>query len=209
MSATAASAPGRRRAESERRRQAILDAARRCYGKLGYAGATVGTIAREAGVSNGLLYQFFRGKEHLFEVVIEELHRDWVRAMLPRDADDGSAAEALGGMFRRSVAFCRSHPLLPALLSNDQDLQLERLRRSVGGRRIDAYRDHVAGLIRRGIEAGEFQPDLDVTSTADVVCQLQVDYSARAYRRDPAFPSGPEIVDAAVRLVLDALRVRA
>ena len=111
-------------------------------------------------------------------------------------------------MFRRSVEFCRSNPLLPALLSNDQDLQLERLRRSVGGRRIDAYRDHVAGLIRRGIEAGEFQPDLDVTSTADVVCQLQVDYSARAYRRDPAFPSGPEIVDAAVRLVLDALRVR-
>ena len=208
MTSATDTSTSRRQLESERRRQAILDAARRCYGRLGFTRATVGTIAREAGVSNGLLYQFFRNKEHLFEVVIDELHRDWVRAMVPREPDAGTATEALEGMFRRSVEFCRTNPLLPALLSNDQDLQLERLRRNVGSRRIDAYRDHVAGLIQRGVDAGEFQPDLDVASTADVVCQLQVDYSSRAYRRDPAFPSGPAIVDAAVRLVLDALRAR-
>ena len=75
-----------RRARSEERRRRILEAARACFGRNGYAGATVEAIAAEAGVSNGLLYQFFRNKDHLLLVVLEDLIRDWVRAMVPRDA---------------------------------------------------------------------------------------------------------------------------
>jgi AcrR family transcriptional regulator len=196
---------GRRRRESERRRQAILDAARRAFGRLGFAGATVEAIAREAGVSNGLLYQFFRNKEHLFEVVVDELLRDWIRAMLPRDDAPSTALEALERMFRRSVAFCRTNPLLPALLTRDQLLQLSRFS-DVGARRTDAHREHVAALLARGVATGELRPDLDVEATADVICQLQVDYSTRAYQRDPRFPATPRVVDAAVRFVLDAVR---
>ena len=70
-SAAAVPGAGRRREESARRRQSILEAARRCFGRDGYAGATVALIAEEAGVSNGLLYQFFRNKDHLLEVVLK------------------------------------------------------------------------------------------------------------------------------------------
>lgn len=196
---------GRRRRESERRRRAILDAARRAFGHHGFAGATVEAIAREAGVSNGLLYQFFRNKEHLFEVVVDELIRDWIRAMLPREDAAPSAAAALERMFRRSVEFCRTNPLLPALLTRDQVLQLSRFS-DVGARRAEAHREHVAAILRRGIAEGEVRPDLDVEAAADVICQLQVDYSTRAYQRDPGFPATPRVVDAAVRFVLDAVR---
>ena len=41
-------------------------------------------------------------------------------------------------------------------------------------------------------------PWANQASVADVICQLQSDYSGRAYRRDPAFPDSPEIIDAAV-----------
>ena len=105
---------GRRQEESEQRRQRILESARRCFGQQGYAGATVAVIAEQAGVSNGLLYQFFSSKKDLFEVVLKELVGDWVRAMVPRNPAEESAATALEGMFRRSVAFCRTNPLLPA-----------------------------------------------------------------------------------------------
>lgn len=196
---------GRRRRESERRRRAILEAARRAFGQHGFAGATVGAIAREAGVSNGLLYQFFRNKEHLFEVVVDELIRDWIRAMLPREEAPASACEALERMFRRSVAFCRTNPLLPALLTRDQLLQLSRFS-DVGSRRTEAHREHVAALLERGVAGGELRADLDVEATADVICQLQVDYSTRAYQRDPHFPASPRVVDAAVRFMLDAVR---
>ncbi len=193
---------GRRREESERRRKSIILAARACLGEMGHAGATVTAIAKRAGVSNGLLYQFFRNKEELFEKVLAEVVRDWVREMVPREGESASAA--LEGMFRRSVVFCRETPLLPALLRQDPELKLGQVE-AVGSHRIEPHRKLVADLLKRGIEAGEFRNDLDVFATADVICQLQAGYSGRAYRRDTRFPDDPRIVDAAVRLIRDAV----
>ncbi len=195
--------PGRQEL-SERRRQRILEAARACFGEAGFAGATIGRIAERAGVSNGLLYRHFRNKEHLFEVVLSAIIRDWVRAMVP-SGEDEPAGDALEGMFRRSVAFCRDHPLLPALLRGDRELQLTRIG-SASRDRVQPHRDLVASILRRGIAAGELRGDLDVPSVADVICQLQSDYSARAYRRDPAFPDTPAIIDAAVAMIRNAGR---
>jgi AcrR family transcriptional regulator len=202
--AVPSSPPGRRRRESEERRQRILEAARRIVGARGFAGATVEAIAAEAGVSNGLLYQFFRNKEHLVEVVLRELVRDWVRAMVPREGPALGAAEALEVMLRRSVAFCRTNPLLPALLTGDRALQLQRFAEASAGR-VQPHRELVASILRRGMASGELRGDLDVASVADIICQIHAVYSARAYRRDPAFPDSPELVDAAVAFIRAAV----
>ncbi len=189
---------GSRQQKSEARRQSILAAARKCFGESGFAGATVGAMAKQAGVSNGLLYQFFRNKDHLLEVVLEEVIRDWVRAMVPRESE--SAGEALEGMFRRSVEFCRTHRLLPALLVGEQELKLGRVSEASADR-VQPHRDLVASLLQRGIDSGEFRAELDVPAVADVICQLQADYSGRAYRRDPRYPDSPAIIDAAVGFI--------
>jgi AcrR family transcriptional regulator len=197
---------GRRRLESRARRQRILEAARQCFGEAGFQGATIEAIAAAAGVSNGLLYQFIRSKEELFEVVVEELMRDWVRALVPRgDAAQAPAGARLETMLRGSVEFCRSNPLLPALLIRDRTLQLERFK-NLTSERLYAYRDLVARVLREGVAAGEFRADLDAASVADIVCQLQAEYSSRAYRQDPMFPSSPALIDALVRFIHDALR---
>jgi AcrR family transcriptional regulator len=198
---------GRRREASERRRQSILDAARTCFGRDGYAGATVARIAEEARVSNGLLYQFFRNKDELLEVVLKEVVRDWVRALVPREHEREQPALALEQMFRRSVEFCATNPLLPALLSSDPSLQLQRISVAAEGR-LDAHRELIASILERGIELGEFQADLDVGSVADLISQLTADYSRRAYVPNPDFPVTPKIVDAGVRFILDAVRAR-
>ena len=57
----------------------------------------------------------------------------------------------------------------------------------------------------RGIEVGEFRAEVDVTATADVICQLQSDYSGRAYRNDARFPDDPRIIDAAVAMIRAAV----
>jgi len=197
-----------RRLGSEERRRRILQAARACFGQLGFAGATVEAIAAQAGVSNGLLYQFFKNKEHLFEVVLEELLRDWVRAMLPRgDHEAQTASQKLELMLRRSVAFCRSHPLLPALMSGDQALQLQRVRRAAANR-VQPHRDLVASILREGIGSGEFRHDLDVASAADIICLLHAEYAGRFYRNDPNFPARPALVEEAIRFVRAAVASR-
>lgn len=194
-----------RKASSEERRRRVLGAARTCFGEAGFAGATITAIAQRAGVSNGLLYQFYRSKEELFGVVLREIIGDWVHAMVPRDRERETPSQTLEGMFRRSVEFCRRHPLLPALLRGDEGLQLSRIREA-GRDRVQPHRDLIASLLRRGIATGELKRDLDIASVADIICQLQADYSARAYRRDPGYPDAPEIIDAAARFILDAVR---
>ena len=194
---------GRRQEESERRRQSILEAARRCFGTEGYAGATVARIAEEAGVSHGLLYQFFDSKDDLFDVVLQDVIRDWVREMVPADPDE-PAADALEGMLRRSVQFCRTNPLLPAVMAKDPALRLQRLSPAAADR-VEPHRELVASILRRGIDAGELRSDLDVKAVADLICQLQAEYSRRAYTRDPRYPVGPRVLDAVARFVRDAV----
>ena len=57
--------------DSTKRRQ-ILDGARRVFLDLGFDGASMGEIARAAGVSKGTLYVYFADKCGLFETIVEE-----------------------------------------------------------------------------------------------------------------------------------------
>jgi AcrR family transcriptional regulator len=58
-------------ADSSKRRQ-IIDGARKVFMDLGFDGASMGEIARAAGVSKGTLYVYFADKNALFEAIVEE-----------------------------------------------------------------------------------------------------------------------------------------
>ena len=57
--------------DSSKRRQ-ILDGASKVFMDLGFDGASMGEIARAAGVSKGTLYVYFADKNRLFEAIVEE-----------------------------------------------------------------------------------------------------------------------------------------
>jgi AcrR family transcriptional regulator len=57
--------------DSSKRRQ-ILDGASKVFMDLGFDGASMGEIARAAGVSKGTLYVYFADKSRLFEAIVEE-----------------------------------------------------------------------------------------------------------------------------------------
>ena len=57
--------------DSSKRRQ-ILEGARKVFMDLGFDGASMGEIARAAGVSKGTLYVYFADKCGLFETIVEE-----------------------------------------------------------------------------------------------------------------------------------------
>ena len=58
-------------ADSAKRRQ-IIDGARKVFLDLGFDGASMGEIARAAGVSKGTLYVYFADKYRLFEAIVEQ-----------------------------------------------------------------------------------------------------------------------------------------
>ena len=57
----------------EQRLEKILDAATQVFLEEGYGSATIGTIARKAGVAKRTIYQHFGGKDKLFGGVIHRL----------------------------------------------------------------------------------------------------------------------------------------
>lgn len=65
MSRPAPSRPAFRRAEPDARRQSLIEAAARVLAREGAAGASVRTIALEAGVSPGLVNHYFAGIDAL------------------------------------------------------------------------------------------------------------------------------------------------
>src|SRR5882757_7804127 len=58
--------------EDNSKRRQILDGARKVFLDLGFDGASMGEIARSAGVSKGTLYVYFADKSRLFEAIVEE-----------------------------------------------------------------------------------------------------------------------------------------
>ncbi|WP_424808421.1 TetR/AcrR family transcriptional regulator [Rhodococcus sp. 27YEA15] len=62
----------RPRTRSEEKRQAIVDAARKVFGREGFARTSIDAVATEAGVSTRTIYNHYAGKDQLFASVIEE-----------------------------------------------------------------------------------------------------------------------------------------
>lgn len=56
----------------EDRREQIIKAAMRVFAQKGYARATNRDVAREAGITTGLIYYYFESKEALLKAVLEE-----------------------------------------------------------------------------------------------------------------------------------------
>jgi AcrR family transcriptional regulator len=70
-----------RRREADRRD--LLAAAERVFTRLGYAGASVRDIAREAGISVGGVYQLVASKDELYVAVLEAVWADYFAALEP------------------------------------------------------------------------------------------------------------------------------
>src|SRR5687768_11266246 len=88
--------------------QRILDAARETFARLGYDGASVRAIAETAGVAQGLMYNYFGGKDDLLRAVFREGTRDVAAALAPPD-EDCTPQQQLELFIRRSFWILDEH----------------------------------------------------------------------------------------------------
>lgn len=87
-------ASGRLSPETDKRRQ-ILEGARAVFLTAGFDGASMGEIARVAGVSKGTLYVYFDSKERLFEALTIAERQGLAETLFRLDADDPDVAGVL------------------------------------------------------------------------------------------------------------------
>jgi AcrR family transcriptional regulator len=75
------------------KRAQIIDGARRMFLAQGFDAASMGAIAREAGVSKGTLYVYFKSKEELFEAIVEDQCRAQAEEIFSLDREAPIASE--------------------------------------------------------------------------------------------------------------------
>jgi AcrR family transcriptional regulator len=112
----------------------VLRAAARIFGRAGYSGATLAAVAREAGVSPGLLRRRFDSKAELLlsaqRATFRQLHQRIVERARHGERGVESALDALDGMWGSVRELRAGAPFLVELLSlaDRDDPTGERLR---------------------------------------------------------------------------------
>jgi AcrR family transcriptional regulator len=95
------------REDGAKRRQ-ILNGAREVFLAMGFDAASMGEIARRAGVSKGTLYVYFTSKEQLFEAVTHEERAAQFECLFRFDTTDHDVGAALTRLGRGLCKFlCR------------------------------------------------------------------------------------------------------
>jgi AcrR family transcriptional regulator len=97
-----------------KKRQQIMEGARRLFLAQGFDAASMNSIALEAGVSKGTLYVYFKSKEELFEVIVEEQCGEQAKQLFDFDKDEDIKV-VLTRLGRELVRFLCQPGVVPSL----------------------------------------------------------------------------------------------
>lgn len=155
----------------ERTRQRILHAAAQCFAASGFSRATVEQIAAAAGVSKGIVYHHFRGKEVILEALREQTLEEWSRAsgIAEHARCSGSVLAGVERSLRGSLDYAKSNPLVRALFRLDPQVVLGLHSSAAVQRSVAETRAQMVDAMRAGIASGELRADLDPERAADLL----------------------------------------
>jgi TetR/AcrR family transcriptional regulator len=166
MSAIEPAKPIRTRLTAPERKAALLDCACRVFGEGSYRGTTTAEIAREAGVTEPILYRHFDSKRELYLACLTEAW-DRVRTIWDEAVDTEpdpalwhtAMVRAWRASEQRAVI---SHLWLQALVEASEDPVIGEYMRD-HMRQAHAY---IADVLRRSQRAGGVLPERDVEAEA-------------------------------------------
>jgi TetR/AcrR family transcriptional regulator, cholesterol catabolism regulator len=128
----------------------------RLFAAHGYAATGIRDVARDAGVTTAALYHYMGGKQDLLLMIMRdgmhgliELARDWQK-------QSGSPPEELAALARAHIIF-NGRNLLDAYVGDTEIRSLDDANRARIVKIRDQYEELWAGVIRRGVESGDFR----------------------------------------------------
>ena len=180
----------------------ILEAACDLIAADGIDEVRIARVATRAGASTALVHHYFSTREELLEqALIHSFERAGEDRFGQAPAREEGATEGLA----RAIGDC-----LPLAGTQEREwvlwveLWLRAVRdpglRPVAARLYGRYRKWIAGLIRAGVDDGEFRSEVDPEAVADLAMALLDGAGIRAMLDDPAMD-----VEAARALVADRL----
>ena len=153
----------RPRLSAAERREAVLGAACRAFFEAGYRGATTAGIAREAGISEPILYRHFGSKRDLYIACLDEAWRS-LRAFAEEAMakDPGRCLGKIADGYMKKRGGLRLVDLWVQALNETADPAIAKAVR----RQIREVHDFFADVIRRGQAEGAIHRERDPEAEA-------------------------------------------
>ncbi|HXG75745.1 MAG TPA: TetR/AcrR family transcriptional regulator [Gaiellaceae bacterium] len=150
---------GTTRLPAAERRRALVEAGLRVFGTGSYAGATTAEIAREAGVTEPVLYRHFASKRDLYIACLEEIWqrvRGHVEEKIARLGPE-EGWRSISPATLREMKVTAPSLWMQALTEAGEDEEIRRYLR----RHLREVHDFFADVLRRVQAAGGVHPDRD------------------------------------------------
>jgi TetR/AcrR family transcriptional regulator len=142
-------------------RDAILDAAIRCFAAKGYAAATIKDLASEAQVNSALLYYYFVDKQTLYRETLRHVAQQLSDAAGRRLDGDLAPDQAIRRFVQQQAEFLIANPHVPRLMLRELLEHTGRHAEAAIVSLIGGVFKTLCDVIRRGQEEGIFRPDVD------------------------------------------------
>jgi AcrR family transcriptional regulator len=148
-----------KRLTAEARRQAVLETACRVFSRSSYRGATTAEIAREAGISEPILYRHFGSKRDLYLACLDEAW-DSFRAVC-ENAVAADPEKCLGAIADAYMAKSKKIRVIDLWIQALNEASEDRVIAAAVRKQIREVHDFFADVIRDGQERGVIHPERD------------------------------------------------
>jgi len=193
----------------ERRRQQILEAAKRVFAEKGFGAATLKDIIEEAGMSRGWIYLYYPTKEEIFEALLDHQDADHERYLAGLEASSTSVWELISASYSMRLnewASSSDRGLMPAFYEYFLVGWRDEARRELLRRRYEKGIVQFAGLLQTGIDRGEFNPVLGVLDISRLAASFQEGIVTHTYAVGAAKANSPMQIEALLDYLKSLLR---
>ena len=195
----------------EDRREQIIDAAMRVFAQKGFSKSTNKDVAREAGITTGLIYYYFESKEALLKAVLEERSPLQVVTTITQEMLELPPEVFMPMLIKRVLDIVESEQflgiirvMLPEILHNPEVAPL-----------LNGFVQRVLGFIRSylriQVERGTLRADLNPDITIHTLIGSMVTLvGRRQFLHDPQVTkyTHEEIAQSVVATILQGIQAR-
>lgn len=142
----------------EARRRQIVDTAIRTIADRGYSQTSLAEIARQAGISKGVISYHFEGKDELVEEILARLLREPAQYIKERVESGGGAMAQVLAYIRANFDFMKTHRnYYVALVDLWGTRAAPRGRNRFDAEAYEPSRHYLGRILESGTEQGEFR----------------------------------------------------
>lgn len=194
---TADATVSRRTRNKMRTREAILNAARECFGANGVSGTTMDQIAHEADVARATLFNYFPSKGDIVAALVEDLDEAFYRKIEFLRQKPMTLAQRLERLLRTTGKEMEESPPYIRTIVGASELGWNE---NAGAVRFGRLIDEFQKLLEDGLATGEVRDDFPVRVLAELATSCLVGI-VHNWRLDEAYPLASRMAEAGRFLV--------